>query len=368
MLFMGGNTSPKGEQNSSAKSYVATPPTDAVLMVVASDQRGTAVSQGSGFIISDDGLAGSNYHVIKGATQAFAQCCGDRIFEIHSIEGADLERDLVLFQLFDRDTGQKPHGLPHVILGSADDVSVGGKVVAVGSPQGLQGTVSDGILSAVREYNSIKYLKITAPISPGSSGGPVLNVEGKMVGVATFQFEKGQNLNFAVAAEHIRPLLNQHIGLTLREFATNVRPPQSNSSQKSVANKHIEAMSLRGEFGGVVHNTSVNQSAGLELLLRDDNGVLSGCAFVEEPLFGSGPVAGFINDQEVNFLVSSSIGEITFIGQWARGSLSGTYTVVHEGRPNEQGTFTLQKIGSKLLESDFDTTNCPTDAEVHKQH
>ena len=144
-----------------------------VLTIVASDRRGIAMSQGSGFIITSDGLAGTNYHVIKGAAQAVAQCCNGRVFEIRSIEGADLERDLVLFQLYEQGSSQKPQNLPHVTLGSSKDVTVGQKVIAIGSPQGLENTVSDGILSAVRDYKSIRYLQITAPISPGSSGGPV---------------------------------------------------------------------------------------------------------------------------------------------------------------------------------------------------
>jgi S1-C subfamily serine protease len=166
---------------------------EAVLTIVGLDRSGSAMSQGSGFVLSSDGLAGSNYHVLRGVTEAVAECCNGRKFEIRSVEGADLSKDLVVFQLYERGSSQKPQDLPYVTLGSSSDVSVGEKVIAVGSPQGLENTVSDGILSAVREYESVRYLQITAPISPGSSGGPVLNASGKVVGVATFQFERGQN-------------------------------------------------------------------------------------------------------------------------------------------------------------------------------
>jgi hypothetical protein len=345
-----------------------------VLTIVAANQRGTAVSQGSGFIITSDGLAGSNYHVIKGAVSAVAQCCNGRVFEIRSIEGADLEKDLVLFQLYEQGSTQKPQNLPHVTLGSSTDVTVGQKVIAIGSPQGLENTVSDGILSAVRDYKSTRYLQITAPISPGSSGGPVLNESGKMVGVATFQFEQGQNLNFAVDAGHLRPLMDQHFGVSLTAFQSAIRSVRretsrvvnSESTQSASRDKHSEVNPLIGEFGGIVHNQSANLSAEFGILVRDDEGLLSGCMIVKEPLFGSGPLTGIVQDNEVYFIVTSSIGKIEFSGTQKGRSVTGTYTVTHEGRPDEQGTFTLQKANSKGPDSGFDTATCPTDAETHK--
>jgi len=345
-----------------------------VLTIVASNQRGTVVSQGSGFIITSDGLAGSNYHVIKGAVQAVAECCNGRVFEIRSIEGVDLEKDLVLFQLYERGITHKPQDLPHVTLGSSKDVTVGQKVIAIGSPQGLENTVSDGILSAVREYKSIRYLQITAPISPGSSGGPVLSESGKMVGVATFQFERGQNLNFAIDAEHIRPLIDQHFGVSLTAFQRTFG--RTGQEKRSVVNseathgasrdEYSEVAPLTGQFGGIVHNQSVNLSAESWALVRDDEGFLSGCMGVKQPLFGSGPLSGFVQGSDVYFVVTSSIFEIQFTGTQKGGSVTGTYIVKHEGSPDQQGRFTLQKANSKGPESSFDTANCPTDAEIHK--
>ena len=170
-------------------------------------------------------------------------------------------------------------------LGSSIDVTVGQKVIAIGSPQGLENTVSDGILSGVRDYKSIRYLQITAPISPGSSGGPVLNESGKMVGVATFQFEKGQNLNFAVDAGHLRPLMDQHFGVSLAAFQSAIRnirrethgAVNSESTQSASRDERSEVNPLIGQFGGIVHNQSANLSAEFGILVRDDEGLLSGC-------------------------------------------------------------------------------------------
>ena len=345
-----------------------------VLTIVAANQRGTAVSQGSGFIITSDGLAGSNYHVIKGAVRAVAQCCNGRVFEIRSIEGADLEKDLVLFQLYEQGSTQKPQNLPHVTLGSSKDVTVGQKVIAIGSPQGLENTVSDGILSAVRDYKSIRYLQITAPILPGSSGGPVLNESGKMVGVATFQVEQGQNLNFAVDAEHLRPLINQHFGVSLTAFQSALGSTRrethgvvnSESTQSASRDERSEVNPLTGQFGGIVHNQSANLTAEFWILVRDDEGLLSGCMGVKEPLFGSGALSGAVQGSDVYFVVTSSAFEIQFTGTQKGGSVTGTYVVKRGGSPDQQGAFTLQKASSKGPGSNFDTANCPTDAEIHK--
>lgn len=159
--------------------------------------------------------------------------------------------------------------MPHVTLGSSLDLAVGERVIAIGSPQGLENSVSDGILSAIREVDSVRYLQITAPISPGSSGGPVLNSTGQMIGVATFQFKKGQNLNFAVAADHIKPLLDQHFQLSLGEFQSIVAHAQRGQRKDATSEAaQIVPMSTTLRPGGmrVRFDKSVNEDTQAELL------------------------------------------------------------------------------------------------------
>jgi S1-C subfamily serine protease len=342
---------------------------DAVLMIVGVNAKGSPVSQGSGFIISSDGLAGSNYHVLRGVTKAFAECCNGRKFEIVSIEGADLDKDLIVFQLYELGRIEKPQNVPHVTIAASKDLKAGQKVVVIGSPQGLQNTVSDGILSAVREYDSVRYLQITAPISPGSSGGPVLDSDGHMIGVATFQLEKGQNLNFAVAADYLQPLLNQHFEASIKDFQTVVRQlrqGRTNTTSRDTLEQGLRpAKSLTGEFGGTVHNQTVDISAEFGIIVSDEQGLLTGCMGVQQPLFGSGPLEGVILDSDVTFTVTSAIGKITFRGKRKNGSIHGTYTVVHPDGTEQQGAFTLQRTSLKGPAEGFDPTRCPTDAELH---
>jgi S1-C subfamily serine protease len=251
------------------ESKTAEPKTDSVLMIIAIDRKGSTIGQGSGFVLSSDGLAGSNYHVLEGAARAIASSPDGQTFDLGLIEGADLKKDLVVFQLYPQGSKAKPHDLPHVTLGSSQDLVVGERVIAIGSPQGLENSVSDGILSAIREVDSVRYLQITAPISPGSSGGPVLDSAGQMIGVATFQFKKGQNLNFAVAADHIKPLLDQHFQLSLNEFQSIVghaQPGQRKDATSEAAQIVTMSTTLRPGGMRIRFDKGVNENTQAELL------------------------------------------------------------------------------------------------------
>lgn len=99
----------------------------------------------------------------------------------------------------------KATDVPHLQLGSSTETVEGQRVLVIGNPEGLQGTVSDGIISAFRGDRT--YIQITAPISPGSSGSPVLDESGQVIGMATLVYREGQNLNFAISSETIRTYL-----------------------------------------------------------------------------------------------------------------------------------------------------------------
>lgn len=345
---------------------------DAVLTIIGTDQHGSAVSQGSGFIISADGLAVTNYHVLRGVTQATVECCGGRELSVHTIEAADLAKDLVVFQLYDSE-GEKPSTLPYLTFSGSGNLSVGQRIIVIGSPQGLENTVSDGIVSAVRDYDSIDYLQITAPVSPGSSGGPVLDPDGHVVGITTFQFRKGQNLNFAVSSRYVSSMLQEHFALSLPQFQTAVAEVKKEEQEKEhsggnrvARTQQTTAAGLTGDFTGTVQNLTSDTSAPFEILVHDSGGSLSGCMGVAKPLYGSGPLEGSETGADVTFVVSSSIGKITFSGPWQGTSIYGWYTVQHPDGSTEVGTFTLDKQSSKGPDRGFDTANCPTDADMNK--
>lgn len=170
----------------------------AVVVVIAYDEKGNPISQGSGFIVRPDGAIVTNYHVISNAKNIKVKT-GDKTLDVEGLIHIDKENDLILLKA-------KGQNLPTVRLGDIEKAVVGEKVYVISSPQGLENTISDGILSGIREIEgtSKKILQITAPVSAGSSGGPVFNKSGEVIGIATFLIEGGQNLNFAMPVNLIK--------------------------------------------------------------------------------------------------------------------------------------------------------------------
>ena len=172
------------------------------VLLVMEDANGQPLSLGSGFFVRDREIA-SNLHVVEGAARGYAKLVGQKTkYDIKGITAVDPERDLVVLKI----SAARPQTLS---LGNSDGVQVGESVYAVGNPQGLEGTFSQGIVSSIREVGSDKLIQITAPISPGSSGGPVLNGKGEVIGVSVATYRGGQNLNFAIPANYLKALLGK---------------------------------------------------------------------------------------------------------------------------------------------------------------
>ena len=164
------------------------------------DSAGETLGFGSGFFVRQD-LVATNYHVIEGAARGTAKLVGKSTkYTIEGVTATNTYNDLVLLKV--SASGIKP--LP---LGNSDRVKIGERVYVVGNPKGLEGTFSDGIISSKRGGYSNQRLQMTAPISPGSSGGPVLNTRGEVIGISFMMVEGGQNLNFAIASNHLKTLL-----------------------------------------------------------------------------------------------------------------------------------------------------------------
>ena len=166
------------------------------------DSNGLPLGFGSGFFVRDN-LIATNYHVIEGAARGTAKLVGQ--FSTYTIEGVtatDQTNDLALLKV--TMSGIKP--LP---LGNSSDVKIGETVYVAGNPKGLEGTFSNGIISSRRDQYTKERLQMTAPISPGSSGGPVLNSKGEVIGISFMTFVGGQNLNFAIPSRYLTELLTE---------------------------------------------------------------------------------------------------------------------------------------------------------------
>ena len=163
----------------------------------------------------------TNYHVIKGASSAIVKLPDGAFYDVDGVVAFDKARDLAVI---------KAHGQNFrvVTLGNSDRVQVGEEIVAIGSPLSLESTVSSGIVSGIRtiEEEGGKFLQITAPISPGSSGGPLFNMAGEVVGITTLYLKGGENLNFAIPVNDAKLLLST--GSKVQDFPVETSDPLAN--------------------------------------------------------------------------------------------------------------------------------------------
>jgi hypothetical protein len=183
---------------------------DSVVLIVVSDSLGKPLAAGSGFIVSPDGRVVTNHHVIADAWSATVKLNNGATFAVDGVLADDSVHDLAVVKVSGKN-------LPALPLGDSDRLSVGDHVVAIGSPLGfLENSVSDGIVSAIREGgNGTLWIQTTAAASHGNSGGPLLTMDGQVVGVLTLKATEGENLNFAVPSKLISPLLTN---ATVRAF------------------------------------------------------------------------------------------------------------------------------------------------------
>lgn len=157
---------------------------------------------GSGFVVSADGLVASSLHVVEGA-EAIRVKCGKGKFADASLASFDREADLVVLRT--TPTGSRPLR----ISDNSGDPPVGQGIYVIGNPEGLESTMSSGLVSGMRQIGGVRLIQISAPVSHGSSGGPVMLEGGEVIGVTLSQLASGQNLNFAVPARQLKQLIRR---------------------------------------------------------------------------------------------------------------------------------------------------------------
>jgi serine protease Do len=178
------------------------------------------VAVATGFVVDADGRIATNLHVIQGTADIRVTLLDGSSFPVTRIAAVDPERDLAIVAI------EAGAPLPVLTLGDSEVISAGDHVVAIGNPLGvLDYTVSDGLISSVRQVSpELTVLQISAPISEGSSGGPLFNRFGEVIGVATLIARDGQNLNFGIPSNYLRPLLDRDEKLSPAAFAERYRP------------------------------------------------------------------------------------------------------------------------------------------------
>ena len=162
---------------------------------------------GSGFFVNEDGFLITNFHVTEGETQisveVFQQKNGElerKVYKQVKIVSLNKFGDLALLKVEDKDAPK----FAHVVLGDSDALAVGERVFAIGSPLGLERSVTEGIVSTkTRQLQGELYLQTTAQINPGNSGGPLFNLRGEVVGVTNMKITSGEGLGFAIPVQSV---------------------------------------------------------------------------------------------------------------------------------------------------------------------
>ncbi len=168
---------------------------------------------GTGFGVRSDGWIATSLHVVAGADAVGITKHDGTKRRVTAVRAYDVERDLAVLEA--------PGDIAILPIAETMGLDVGAPVVAIGNPMGLTGTVSSGLVSGVREIEpSFTVLQISAPIAPGSSGGPILDDHGRVVGVAMATVVDGQNLNFAVPSTYLVKLLGASRPTSMAEFAS----------------------------------------------------------------------------------------------------------------------------------------------------
>lgn len=253
-----------------------------VVLLQVFNQYGQMTATGSGFVAGLDGTVITNYHMVRGAYSGKAKFPDGSTADVLGVLGYSSTTDLAAIRL------NAAFAIP-LELGDSDVVEVGDRVVAIGSPRGYQNTISDGLVSGLRGGR----IQTSAPISPGSSGGPFFNQHGQVIGVAVATRTDAQNLNFVVPINLAKPYLAEGTLTPLADLTAQntVVRPLLNSTVTIAAGQNYELpilinenemdnAELGGKFqssGGVGGNIRVIvQNRQTNVILYDSGRVTSG--------------------------------------------------------------------------------------------
>jgi hypothetical protein len=206
---------------------------DAVVVV------NTGAGQGSGVILGSEGTIVTNLHVLDGATNLSVKLKSGEVYDDVSVIDFDAVKDIALLRV-------KGYDLSTARLGNSNSLRSGQGVYAIGSPRGLEQTVSKGIISAIRTDNGFKQIQTDAAISPGSSGGGLFAENGDLIAVTVSYRADGQNLNFAIPINYVRGMLGQGVRYSEEEFLSLRIFENESAGNGSSASK--ELISLLEDF------------------------------------------------------------------------------------------------------------------------
>lgn len=257
----------------------------AVVTIEVSD-----TAQGSGVIIDSDGSVLTCYHVLAGGKQVIVKMADGGYFPIKDFGIIDRRLDLAIAQISGRN-------LPYLRLGDSSALRPGDKILTIGSPLGLESSVSEGIISALRKVEDFpeelkqellasgrkqenKLIQFTAPVSPGNSGGPLVNTKGEIVGIVVAGIPAADNVYFAIPINDVKPLLADKNHVMLKIGETDSTEITSGTYSPPTQGSFVTVHTPKG-FGVNLREMPSNQSAriaGREMVLEGESILVLQCS------------------------------------------------------------------------------------------
>jgi hypothetical protein len=187
----------------------------AVVLIKGAALDGSDVA-GTGFVVDESGTIVTNLHVIENLSHGAVRMPNGDIYDHFNVHAFDERKDIAIIQV-------AGFGLPKVDLGDSDEVQPGQRALLFGNPLGLEGSISEGIVSAIRRLKAgYRVIQTDAAANPGNSGGPLVDAAGRAVGILSFMRVEGENLNFAVPINYARGMLAQPDSFPLGELRSKL--------------------------------------------------------------------------------------------------------------------------------------------------
>ena len=312
-----------------------------VVVVICGNAEGKFV-QGSGVILRADGVIATNFHVGGNAQTCRVKLSNGDVYDDVSILQTDERKDIAIIQI-------RGINLPALTMADSDQVKVGSTVYAVGAPLGLEGSITSGLISAIRPVNEMfswadgfRVMQISTPVTHGSSGCPVLNEKGEVIGLVFAARVEGQNLNAAIPINYVHPLISTSIAATaLKQFPKSA--PVGVATTPRVANDGIS--SVAGVYSGnwASEKFPVSGSLIITVLVKDDVATVKAVFTGSEILNQEDLVAKFTS-------IGGGVWKMEYTGK--SPGITGT-GILNEGRfsgdyrfePDDAGKWTLALKG-----------------------
>lgn len=293
----------------------------ALALIVSADD--SSVSLGSGFFIGDGSAIVTNFHVIAGASAVVVKTGSGQILHASSVYAFDDKRDLAILKV--------PTTNSHIArMGNSDKVVVGSPIVVIGNPEGLEKSVSNGLVSGVRTLEGQKLFQISAPVSHGSSGGPVFDDQGDVIAIVCAFLSDGQNLNFAIPINQLTELWSRKHEVDLASLP---------------ATSHVNAGGTDMDGAWAATFADSLSSGQLSFTLIQNGNSVRGT--YSTSVGGGGTISGQVTNGKFTFelvqVIKDCPGRFTGTADVRSGAMMGIYTGSDCQGAHTNGSFSMMK-------------------------